>query len=349
MVPVTESTLKNTYPLKVVDKSGSMSMYFDRSGYLWKICDSNLREDKKNATGKNAKSENAIKISYENGSYNSSRERDEIEDYRIELLKIHEKAATSEMLSHSRTYISKLEDFENESINVSASYKIASHIQKAKDYLRKIPDGDKEANYKNDIKNAAEELKNALDAGFIASTQKPVRVMDASGRYADLTYDLNGRLVSMSDPYENNALVTYEYDKSGRLIKIVHPNGLYAAYTYDTKGHLIKAADQDGNRMDFTYGGLKNEPNDEVVKYIEYISGRMGQTVLVDHSELNSAVFTFSGNDEKTGSKDDIENVYTFDDKGRTTAVYSITLMMKADFRTVLSIKRALRLPILRA
>lgn len=326
VVPVTESTLKNTYPLKIVNRSGSMSMYFDRSGYLWKISDSNLREDGKNGINSNAKEkkqENAITITYENGSYDSSTELTRLKEITEEIRSIYDKEASQEEMSErALSCINKLGVFENESLATSARFKTALNIQNAKDNLGKIPDGDKAANYKKDIDMAVRELEEAMNAGFDAVTKRPVCITDAAGIRTELNYDSGGMLISMSDPYEGGALIRYEYDTLGRLVSIVHPNGTYGRYSYDKYGHLTRAVDEMGNRIDYSYG-KKKQINDQVTKITEYIGNRAGQTVLIGYDDINTTVYTYSGRDEKTGNGDDIENVYCFDDKGRTTSAYS--------------------------
>ncbi len=326
VVPVTEGTLKDTYPLKIVNKSGSLSMYFDKSGYPWKIADSNLREDGKNGmnTGsKEKKQENAITITYEKGSRDSSSELDRLKKITEEVKTVYDKDAdTDEMIDRAFKCIGRLEEFEKESLNASTRYKTALHIQRAIDSLAKLPDGDKKENYKKDADNAVKELTEAQKDSFDASSKRPVRITDASGETAELKYDDGGMLISMSDPYEGGAFIRYEYDTLGRLVSIVHPNGTYGRYSYDKYGHLTRAVDEMGNRIDYSYG-KKKQINDQVTKITEYIGNRAGQTVLIGYDDINTTVYTYSGRDEKTGNGDDIENVYCFDDKGRTTSAYS--------------------------
>ena len=61
VVPVADTTLSKKYPYKIVNKSGSMNMYFDKAGNLGMIADANQREDGKNSTNK----KNRIEIIYE--------------------------------------------------------------------------------------------------------------------------------------------------------------------------------------------------------------------------------------------------------------------------------------------
>lgn len=333
VVPVTDSVLKNTFPLKIVNKSGSMSMYFDKDGYLGKITDSNLREDGKNgqdSTSKDKKQENAITITYEDVSYDSIGisgsgidEKHILNEIIDEIKKIQiDGKEQDEIIKHASECVNRIESFENISLNVSVNYKIAMKIKKAKDQLSKITDGDTKGNYKNDINNTIKQLEEAEKESFESSRKKPVKVTDAAGISAELSYDANGRLVSMSDPYEKGALIHYDYDASGYLTKITHPNGISAKLMYDKNGHLISAADERNNKIEYTYGDKKHS-TDQVTKITEYIDGTKGQTVLVDHDDQNTAVYTYSGNNEKTGDKDDVENVYCFDDNGRTTSAYS--------------------------
>ena len=321
VVPVSSDNLKGTYPLKIVNKSGSTSMYFDKNGYLRMITDSNQKENMGNS---DKKERNAITIDYDPGKSGSSSEHARLEKIENTIRNYYTKELTQEeMIDQASSYITDLEHFEGESMNVSVRYKIALNLQKAKDSLQKIPDGDKKSNYKDDFKAAADYIKKALGEPFDATTYIPVKITDGAGISAELKYDHDGRLISMTDPYEGYDEITYQYDKSGNLVRIDHPNSTYAVFSYDSEGHLIKAVDERGYRMDYVYGGDKKSPTDQVVKYTEYVDKKAGQTVLVNYDEFNATAYTYSGLNEYTGDNDDIENVICFDNKGRTTSTYS--------------------------
>ena len=318
VVPVTDKNLKDTYPLKIVNKSGSSSMYFDKNGYLSVITDSNQREDEKNIKDKE---KNAITIKYQEKKIGSGSENDKLKAIRDDIEKAYDKNASADvMLERAKDARSKLEAFENTSLNASVNLKVALNIQKAVNALNNIEDGS--GKYKDGFNSAKTALDTALKEDFIADIEYPLSVTDAAREEALLSYDDNGRLKSMTDPYEDDALITYDYDKNGRLVRINHPNGTYGAYSYDKAGHLTSAVDERGYRIDYAYGEKKHE-TDQVTRYTEYVGKKAGQTVLVNYDEFNATAFTFSGLDEKTGTKDDIENVYCFDHKGRTISTYS--------------------------
>ena len=56
----------------------------------------------------------------------------------------------------------------------------------------------------------------------------------ADGRVVSYAYDLNDRLVRVSD---NGAETAYAYDALGRVMETVRPNGTETAYTYDETGN----------------------------------------------------------------------------------------------------------------
>ncbi len=321
VVPVKEKTLKKTYPLKIVNKSGSTSMYFDKSGYLWKVCDSNLREDNSN---NKKKKENAVKITYENESFDSAAELARLKEITDQIKAVYGKNATkSAMIEKALSGISEIEAFESESVVLSARYPVALHVQKAREQLEKLPNGAAKAEFKDDVDNAVKQLKAAMDEDFNVSIKYPVKVTDAAGISSELTYDSAGRLLSMSDPYEGGALISYSYDAGGRLVKITHPDGTYASYKYDGYGHLTEASDETGHRIKYSYAGTGSGYGDQVVKYTEYFGKKAGQSVLIGYEGSNTTIYTFSGRDDKTGTKDDIENIYCFDNKGRAISAYS--------------------------
>nr|MCR5604478.1 DNRLRE domain-containing protein [Lachnospiraceae bacterium] len=330
VVPVTDGNLKGTYPVKIVNKSGSFSMYFDKDGYLGKITDSNRREDGKNgldSTSKDKKQENAITYIYEEVPDSVTRPYDEkvrINEIISEIKGIRTDAEDQdEVIRETAVCIGRLEAFETESVNISVSYKKALNVQKAIDHLEKITGGDRKGNRKKDINSAITKLEEVMEDSFDTRVKRCTKVTDAAGISTVLEYDANGRLKSMRDPYEGGRLITYEYDDSNRLVKIIHPNGTYAVLAYDGEGHLISASDELGNRIEYDYGDKETKQTDSVIRITEYIYGTKGQSVLINHDDLNTAVYTYSGNDEKIGSKDDIENIYCFDDEGRTVSAYS--------------------------
>jgi YD repeat-containing protein len=95
---------------------------------------------------------------------------------------------------------------------------------------------------------------------------------DALGHVTTFTsYDLDGRLLSMTDP---NALVTklsynfrgevtarnlggevtsYGYDPAGQLIRMTRPDGSFLAYAYDAAHRLTGIKDAVGDRIAFTF------------------------------------------------------------------------------------------------
>ena len=62
IVPVSNKTLKEKYPLKLIDKSSSIVRYFDKMGRLAMIMDSNQYENAKNSS---TKEKNCVIIDYE--------------------------------------------------------------------------------------------------------------------------------------------------------------------------------------------------------------------------------------------------------------------------------------------
>ena len=332
VVPVTSGDLKDECPLKIVNKSGSSSMYFDKDGYLRFITDSNQREDKKNGPDtKYGKERNRIEISYDDLPMTDSNGKAFLDDISERLGEAYDKDLSIEELRDlAQGFISEIEAFEVTSFDASVNYKVALSLQKAKDDLNKIVEGDSKSGSKTDFSNASKAVKEIDEKDLDAKKKRAASVEDAAGQKAVLSYD-NGLLTTMSDPYEGGALITYEYDRNGRLIRINHPNGTYASYFYDNAGHLTRAVDERGYRIDYAYGtntvktgkGTEKVITDQVVKFTEYVGNKAGQTVLASYDEFNATAYTFSGLDEKTDTKDDIENIYCFDHKGRTVSCYS--------------------------
>ncbi|MBO4375071.1 MAG: DNRLRE domain-containing protein [Lachnospiraceae bacterium] len=318
-VPVTNADLKGKYPLKIVNKSGSTSMYFDASGYLGMITDSNQREDGKNSQKKDR---NAITIEHSSQDHDGEGDKTRLRAFRDEIETYKEKTSSAnDIYDACEDGIARLEAFENECLYVCVNYPAAICVQNAKIHLQNIIDGAAKSKRKEQINAALDELDKLLKKDFKAAKEKTVSVTDAAGIKSNLNYDANGRLISMTDPFEQNREITYTYDKNSYLTKITHPNGETAAFTYDDKGHLLSAKDETGKRIVYRYG-TKKKPSEKVTAMREFVKKAGGQTVLINYDDYNKTAFTYTGCDEKINTDDDIENVCCFDDKGRTTGSY---------------------------
>lgn len=89
----------------------------------------------------------------------------------------------------------------------------------------------------------------------------PQAIVDPSGTFTILTYNLRGRLTSMSIGGETTG---YTYDPVGQLIGVSLPDGSSLTYTYDGARRLIAIADNLGNRIDYTLDAAGNRLREDI-------------------------------------------------------------------------------------
>lgn len=90
-------------------------------------------------------------------------------------------------------------------------------------------------------------------------------------------------------------------------------DGYKVYYDYDAPGRVVKVRE-----CHSTVFGEAAAPGTD-----GQITGNSGQTYSIRYDADNTTTFHFSGVDDKFNTTDDIENVYVFDEQGRTLCVYS--------------------------
>ncbi|WP_189525243.1 putative Ig domain-containing protein [Nostoc sp. 'Peltigera membranacea cyanobiont' 232] len=119
----------------------------------------------------------------------------------------------------------------------------------------------------------------------------PTVFTDSRGNQAIATYDLNGKVktLSMVFPQENQTLNTsYTYDNQGRTTSVTNPQGNVTTTEYDAKGNVIATTDIKHNRTQYFYDdkgqqikvilpdNTPNNPDDNPVVLTEYdVAGRV--------------------------------------------------------------------------
>ncbi|WP_375492777.1 RHS repeat-associated core domain-containing protein [uncultured Nostoc sp.] len=113
----------------------------------------------------------------------------------------------------------------------------------------------------------------------------PTVFTDSRGNQAIATYDLNGKVktLSMVFPQENQTLNTsYTYDNQGRTTSVTDPQGNVTTTEYDAKGNVIATTDIKHNRTQYFYDdkgqqikvilpdNTPNNPDDNPVVLTEY-------------------------------------------------------------------------------
>jgi YD repeat-containing protein len=86
-------------------------------------------------------------------------------------------------------------------------------------------------------------------------------ITDPNGVYTDFTYDLRGRLASKAVGGETTH---YTYDPVGQLTQVSLPDGTSLTYTYDPAHRLTAITDGVGNKIQFTLDAMGNRTKEEV-------------------------------------------------------------------------------------
>ncbi|MCR4651016.1 MAG: DNRLRE domain-containing protein [Lachnospiraceae bacterium] len=334
IVPVTDKELKTKYPLKLIDQASSVVKYFDYSGNLCRITDSNQYENGKNANTKDPKEINKIEIGYETtGSYAGYEELDDVIAALEELLNkaLAKNVTKAELLEPALTATEKTKAL-YKTYYPMTDYRVASKVSAAVTQLSKIKKDTKVANTKTFVTNAkkyltqAKELIDKDGAGiyYDSPAKRIVSVTDAVGNTSKITYDdKSGKISSISDPVREGKSNTYTHDESGRLKEIQFSNGKAAYYTYNSDGFLDSMQDNSGYKVTFTYTKDNVTEVSESAKTTDGSAVVSGQKYTITYKSDNSTVFRFSGVNDIYGDSDDVFNNYVFDESGRIITEYS--------------------------
>lgn len=215
----------------------------------------------------------------------------------------------------------------------NVDYETAYVLQSVKDLFEDILNGAQSSAYDTKLKKALNELDKLKEKNFKIESERLKEIQSSAGPVVTLDYE-NGFLKSMTNPFEDGKKINYSYDKNGYLIAIEHPDGIKAVYTYDN-GTLTSVEDEKGERIKYSYwrnkiAGKKSPNTGKIGRITEgfkkskdsnkYVAG---QQIGCDYSDYNKTAFMYSGRDDKFGNADDYENIYCFDNSGRTISVYS--------------------------
>ena len=365
VVPVKDKDLKDKYPLKIVNKSASMSMYFDKAGYLGMVRDSNQSED----GSLDGKEDNRILYKREavkDYCQSADAAKKQVEDIyeNIENLDF-DALSEDDLIEKAYAAISKIETAQKEVLLFATDVKSAKLLDEVYEDLKLIIDSDSKETRSSKKKDAIKNLEAILEGDFAVYPEKLTAVTDAAGIKSELKYDPStGILSSMTDPIFGGKEIKYAYDENDRLISIEHPDGIEAHYEYYGDHCLSGVWDESGKSLIYSYDEdkrivkisehsyaakntkLQNEKKRK--KQLDKLSKKLkkdvkkenenpdsasdgktdGQTIMIDYSDLNKTVYSFSGADDvmdggESASSDDIENVYCFDNSCRCTGVYS--------------------------
>lgn len=160
---------------------------------------------------------------------------------------------------------------------------------------------------------------------------------DPLGHEVAYTYDGNGRPLTRTEtrttPSGPETLVwRFEYDKAGRLLKSIDPDGLSTTVRYDASGSVTEVVDRAGKSVKYAYDPLgrrvkttfPDNTTEEIVPDAEgrpvRLKDRLGRETLVERDDLGQVVkTTFADGAEIAQEYDAAGRIASFTDAGGNT------------------------------
>jgi len=96
-------------------------------------------------------------------------------------------------------------------------------------------------------------LKASKLTEFFNAQGKLAQITDRNNNSVTLQYDLNNRLVSVTDAV--GRITQFTYNAAGKVSLITDPIGRKASFSYDANNNLVTTTDMAGNVSTFTYNG----------------------------------------------------------------------------------------------
>ncbi len=130
---------------------------------------------------------------------------------------------------------------------------------------------------------------------------RPLQQLDANSALTEFTYDTRGRLTQQQTGSE--ALV-FEYDNSGRVIRVVTPDGSEILSVYDDADHLVETTDELGNKTQYTFDANGNKKS--------IITQDSSQTIQYQYTWSYDGLGRMTGESNAQGQ----ETTYSYDNYG---------------------------------
>jgi RHS repeat-associated protein len=132
---------------------------------------------------------------------------------------------------------------------------------------------------------------------------QPIRVTDALGSVTTYTYGGAGcqscgggtdKLTSVTDA--NNHIIGYQYDSSGRLIRMTDQLGNIETYTYDLNGNLLTMTDRKSQTTSYAYDSLNRMTQATYAdgSYTTYAYDATGKVTTIADSVSVTISYTYS-------------------------------------------------------
>ncbi len=154
---------------------------------------------------------------------------------------------------------------------------------------------------------------------------RTVASVDQLGRTTRTTYDPAGRLLTTTYPGPDEPTVTNEYDRAGRLVKVIDERGNPTRYVYDDAGRRTKVIDALDQETTYVYddaGRLESvtDPLDFTTTYQYDEVGRQRFVISHDQSKVET-VYDALGRRKEVWDQERKKTEFFYDDVGRLKSV----------------------------
>lgn len=141
---------------------------------------------------------------------------------------------------------------------------------------------------KGDLWAVANALGHAVEYLRYDHAGRVLSIQDVNGVVTDFDYSARGWLSSRKvrgpDPNAENddAITRYEYDSTGKVEKVIQPDGSFVRYGYDSAHRLIDIFDMAGNQIHYTLDSAGNRIRED----IKDASGALRRTLSRIYNQL---------------------------------------------------------------
>ncbi len=181
-----------------------------------------------------------------------------------------------------------------------------------------------------------------LNRGNLVSGTILGDLTDALGNHTSFAYDLNGNLITMTDP--SLQVTTFAYNAAGQPIRITDPLGNITRFDYDVHGNLLTTTDPLGNQTQRTYDTISRliaatdpqghttqwayNPLNQVTHMTDAVNGLTrftydpnGNLLTVTDAKGQTTSYTYDGMDQLATRTDPLARVerYSYDQNGNLT------------------------------
>jgi len=145
------------------------------------------------------------------------------------------------------------------------------------------------------------------------------RIVDENGNETTFTYDLRGRIASMTTAAGTTTIARNELGSAGRSEVTTFANGTSLSYTYNSAGYFVEISDSLNNRIIYGYDTEGNRTSED----IKDTSGTLQKSLQFQYDQFNrlfKVLYPDGGNYDEFGYDDVGNRTSSRDALGRLTS-----------------------------